>query len=243
MPPTSWLIVGASRGIGHEFVRQLLARGDHVYATVRNREAKHDLAYWTENAVDPTNLNTYDCNVLSENSIDEFVAKLKQDTRDLQLDYVVINAGVLKYPNVSYDDLAIHLHTNTIGPIITVQRLLAAKIPIGTLTFISSDSGSTGRFLENEDGFAAYGASKAALNQMARHMAAELKRKGSPSTVICLHPGEVKTDMANIEGLGWEIEGQMTPEESVRQCITTIMSKEQKDSGTFWTWENKPYPW
>ncbi|KAH9819328.1 NAD(P)-binding protein [Teratosphaeria destructans] len=247
MPPTSWLIVGASRGIGHEFVRQLLARGGQVYATVRNREAKHDIAYWTENLVARTNLKTYDCNVLSEDSINGFVAKLKQDTPDLQLDCVVINAGVLKYPNraseVSYDDLAFHMHTNTIGPIITAQCLLAAKIPIGTLTFISSDSGSTGRFLENEDGFAAYGASKAALNQMARHMAAELKRKGNSTTVICLHPGEVKTDMANIEGLGWEIQGQMTPEESVTQCIVTIESKERTDSGTFWTWENKPYPW
>lgn len=31
-----WVIVGASRGIGLEFVRQLLARGDTVIATVRN---------------------------------------------------------------------------------------------------------------------------------------------------------------------------------------------------------------
>ena len=32
----TWLIVGASRGIGLEFVKQLLARGDHVIATVRD---------------------------------------------------------------------------------------------------------------------------------------------------------------------------------------------------------------
>ncbi len=28
-----WVIVGASRGIGLEWVRQLLARGDYVYAS------------------------------------------------------------------------------------------------------------------------------------------------------------------------------------------------------------------
>ena len=33
-----WVIVGASRGIGLEFVKQLLARGEHVIATVRNVE-------------------------------------------------------------------------------------------------------------------------------------------------------------------------------------------------------------
>lgn len=32
----TYLIVGASRGIGLEFVRQLLARGDQVIATVRD---------------------------------------------------------------------------------------------------------------------------------------------------------------------------------------------------------------
>jgi short chain dehydrogenase len=32
----TWLVIGASRGIGFEFVRQLTARGDQVIATVRN---------------------------------------------------------------------------------------------------------------------------------------------------------------------------------------------------------------
>ena len=31
----TWVVVGASRGIGHELVEQVLARGDRVYATVR----------------------------------------------------------------------------------------------------------------------------------------------------------------------------------------------------------------
>jgi len=36
--PSTWLIVGASRGIGLEFVRQLLARGDTVIATTRDAD-------------------------------------------------------------------------------------------------------------------------------------------------------------------------------------------------------------
>lgn len=36
MEPKTWLIVGASRGIGFEFVQQILGRGDRVIATVRN---------------------------------------------------------------------------------------------------------------------------------------------------------------------------------------------------------------
>ena len=72
-------------------------------------------------------------------------------------------------------------------------------------------------------------------------MAAELKRKDSTTIVIALHPGEVATDMANIN-LGWEVVGQMTPSESVSSCIPVIESKQVGDSGTFWTWEDKVRP-
>ena len=91
-----------------------------------------------------------------------------------------------------------------------------------------------------EDGFAAYAASKAALNMSLRHMAAELKRegKGNETVIIAIHPGEVTTDMANID-VSWDVEGQITAQESVTACIKVIESKGKDDSGTFWTWENK----
>jgi hypothetical protein len=44
--------------------------------------------------------------------------------------------------------------------------------------------------------------------------------------------------MANIE-VDWEVEGQMTAEQSVSAMLRVIPSKGRADSGTFWTWENK----
>lgn len=41
--------------------------------------------------------------------------------------------------------------------------------------------------------FAAYSASKGALNMMLRHMAAELQRKKVYTAIIAMHPGEVAT--------------------------------------------------
>ena len=96
--------------------------------------------------------------------------------------------GILQDTNSSYrsfDEFAFHLHTNTIGPIIVAQKLLQTYIPIGTIVFMSSDSGSQGDFREHEDGFvdliaiygqriitanrfAAYAASKSALNMAIR---------------------------------------------------------------------------
>ncbi|KAF2724117.1 NAD(P)-binding protein [Polychaeton citri CBS 116435] len=239
----TWLVIGASRGIGHEFARHALARGDNVLATVRDPSRQTAVSLWPEYHERCT---LFACDVLSELSIDSFVESLSRTTGGADINHVVVNAGVLKYPNrateISYEDFAFHLHTNTIGPIICAQRVLKAGIPVESITFVSSDSGSAASFRDFEDGFAAYGASKAALNQMLRHMAAELKRRGSQTIILALHPGEVATDMANVD-LGWEVEGQMTPEESVSGCIKVIESKTLDDTGTFWTWDNEQYPW
>ena len=41
--PLVWVIVGASRGIGREFVRQLLLRGDRIFAVIRDPANASDL--------------------------------------------------------------------------------------------------------------------------------------------------------------------------------------------------------
>ncbi|EME89610.1 uncharacterized protein MYCFIDRAFT_89955 [Pseudocercospora fijiensis CIRAD86] len=156
-----WAIVGASRGIGAEFVQQLLDSQHNVIATTRKAIAEEAQSRWPSD-VRPS---IYDLDILGEPSINAFVAKLLQDGVQ-RIDYL------------------------------------------------------------------------AALNHMLRHMAAELQRKNSTTVVIALHPGEVATDMANID-LGWEVVGQMTPAESVSSCIPVIESKHLDDSGTFWTWGDK----
>lgn len=107
------------------------------------------------------------------------------------------------FPDSTYAQFALHLHTNTIGPIICAQALLnlflssTSSSSPNKLIFISSDSGSATLFRDHEDGFGAYAASKAALNQMVRHLAAELKRKEGDRVgrivVLAMHPGEVAT--------------------------------------------------
>lgn len=71
-------------------------------------------------------------------------------------------------------------------------------------------------------------------------MAAELKRKGSRTAILALHPGEVETDMAKSVEISWEVEAKsLSVEESVGACIGVIEGKGLEDSGTFWTWEDK----
>ena len=70
----------------------------------------------------------------------KFVDELA-DLPEVAIDNVIVNAGVLNYPNrateMSFDEFALHLNTNTVGPIICAQQLLRAQIRIGAITFVS----------------------------------------------------------------------------------------------------------
>jgi NAD(P)-dependent dehydrogenase (short-subunit alcohol dehydrogenase family) len=100
--PQTHLIVGASRGIGLEFATQFLARGDIVIATERGFLSK--LRHLKE-STNGENLTILPCDVVQESSIMNFAAevgKLVEKGGVLErgvIDSVVLNAGVLEYPN------------------------------------------------------------------------------------------------------------------------------------------------
>ena len=66
---TTWLILGASRGIGLEFVRQLLSKNERIIATVREPFASHASALWGQAGSDHGRCRMEICDVLSEESI------------------------------------------------------------------------------------------------------------------------------------------------------------------------------
>jgi len=65
---STWIIVGASRGIGLEFVRQLLARGDHVIATIRDPAKASQLWALAGSAVGGS-CQLFECDVTQDASI------------------------------------------------------------------------------------------------------------------------------------------------------------------------------
>ncbi|CAI7575665.1 hypothetical protein N7533_010762 [Penicillium manginii] len=246
----TWVIVGASRGIGLEFVRQILQSGHHVIAGVRNVSKADRILELKSHCTMPERCIIEACDITNEESIQKFANKVGEAARSgLRVKNIVLNAGILRYPNrateISFSDFALHLHTNTIGPILCAQKLvnLDPESPPSKVVFISSDSGSATIFRDDEDGFGAYGASKAALNQMLRHMAAELTRRGgkwSHTSVLAMHPGEVQTEMANID-LSWEVKGSIQADESVTGMLKVI--EEKNETGSFWCWDGRRHPW
>ena len=102
----TWLIVGASRGIGLEFCTQLLAAGHRVVGTARAARGSSQL--WTLTGTpNGKNLTILECDVTDEASVERFVEAVRKfgllkkgRAGGLEIiDVVVLNAGVLVYPN------------------------------------------------------------------------------------------------------------------------------------------------
>lgn len=65
----TWVVVGASRGIGLELVKQLLGEGKNVIAGVRNPSGATELSQWVARLSRPERCVVEQCDVTDEESI------------------------------------------------------------------------------------------------------------------------------------------------------------------------------
>jgi hypothetical protein len=72
----TWVVVGASRGIGLEFVKQLLDLGHNVIAGVRNPSRAEELSKVISRQSNPERCLVEQCDVTSEDSINVSGQKL-----------------------------------------------------------------------------------------------------------------------------------------------------------------------
>ena len=115
------------------------------------------------------------------------------------LDIVFANAGAgvpLKLGEITAAHIDETFDTNVKGTIFTVQKGLPLMGPGGSIILTGSSAGTTGA-----PAFSAYSASKAAVRNLARTWAADLK--GTGIRVNVLSPGPTATDLAK-EALGEE---------------------------------------
>ncbi|KAE8442057.1 hypothetical protein EG329_003865 [Mollisiaceae sp. DMI_Dod_QoI] len=141
--PKTYLIVGASRGIGLELTRQLLSHGHTVLATCRaptSTPPGNASKLWSlTGSPNGHNLAILECDVSIPESVKAFTEEVRKLGREgcvLEqgvIDVVVLNAGVLDYPNriseVSFPAFTHHIQTNTIGPLLTASSLLSLSSP------------------------------------------------------------------------------------------------------------------
>lgn len=176
------LVVGATGGLGSAIARFLSAKGAALFLSGRNEEALSVIAQ--DLGADSLALNL--------NNASERVSLVATVGA---LDGVVYAAGVSPVAPVRYlkdTDITTCLDLNTTVPLLLVRDLLKQKkLNAGaSIVWLSSVASSRGTA-----GYAAYSASKAALEAAARCLALELAPKAM--RVNCLAPGMIETSMAN----------------------------------------------
>lgn len=218
------LVIGASRGIGREFVRQLLADGWKVWATARNDAALTELraAGAEELKLDVANA--------------ESIAALAGQLDGVKLDLALYVAGVYGSGHGAHaapekQEFDQVMHANVLG----AMQLMPTVAPMveaarGKFIFISSGMGSIAE-ASSSTGWV-YRASKAALNMTVK--TASLDYPQAIFAVMC--PGWVQTDMGGPNAT-------ITPETSIAGMRGVIAGLALADSGTYRNYRGQHLAW
>jgi NAD(P)-dependent dehydrogenase (short-subunit alcohol dehydrogenase family) len=186
------VITGGATGIGLAAAKRFIDEGAFVYLFGRRQDAL-DAAV----AELGPNSRAVKGSVSDEADLDQLYAAVKAERGSL--DVVFANAGAgspLPLGKITAEHIDETFDTNVKGTIFTVQKALPLMGPGGSIILTGSSAGTTGA-----PGFTAYSASKAAVRNLARSWAEDLK--GTGIRVNVLSPGATATELAK-EALGAE---------------------------------------
>ncbi len=210
------LITGSNRGIGLALCQQLKHKGFHVIATCRQ----------SSNALAALEVEIIE-NV--EVSDQKSLLNLAKHLSGRKLDRLINNAGIAN--GISMDRLDEDsivsckrmFEVNSLGPLLTTQALLNNLRDGSKVGIITSRMGS----MDDNDSGGSYGyrMSKAAVNSAGKSLSVDLKPQGI--AVAILHPGWVKTDMTDHNGL-------IETDESAAGLIARMEALTLENTGGFW---------
>lgn len=219
------LVVGASRGIGLELVRQLLAAGTEVTATARDEAG---LARLAALGAQPVALDVTDLACTS---------RLQALPAGAGFDLAIVCAGVFGPRSAGLEppgrgDFDHVMQTNVLGPMRVLAALqggvLAGQAKVAV---ISSKMGSIGARASTSGWL--YRASKAALNSVLKDASLVLAGR---AICVALHPGWVRTDMG---GAGADLDVA----DSAAAILRTLAGLTAADHGGFFDHDGTPIPW
>jgi NAD(P)-dependent dehydrogenase (short-subunit alcohol dehydrogenase family) len=205
-PAPTALVTGTSRGLGLALARSLAADGWGLVVDARHAA---DLAA----AVDATERTAPLVPVVGDLTDPRHRHDLATAAATLGgLDLIVLSAGTLgpsPLPSVAelrLDDLRSTLETNVVAQVGLLQALRPHLRPGATIVAITSDAA-----VEAYEGWGAYGASKAALEQVASVLAAERP----DLRVLRVDPGDMATAMYAAAAPDEDLTDLATPEARV----------------------------
>jgi NAD(P)-dependent dehydrogenase (short-subunit alcohol dehydrogenase family) len=220
------LITGAGRGLGLELARQYAQDGWRVIGTVRNAEARAELARFRAEAL------TLDVSATGK------VKQLASQLKGVSIDVLFCNAGIsgkrgMALGSFDYAEWEKVLRVNLLGAAAVIE-VLVENVAASERKTIAVMSSRLGSITESSGMTLPYSTSKAALNLLAKGLAANLAPRGI--IVVALSPGWVKTDMGGQAA-------PLTPETSVRGLRNVIGRLRREDSGKFLSHDGSTIPW
>ncbi|VVD28231.1 Uncharacterized oxidoreductase YkvO [Paraburkholderia dioscoreae] len=196
------VITGGATGIGRAAAKRFIEEGAFVFIYGRRQEAL-DAAV----AELGPNARAVKGSVSDEADLDRLYAAVKAERGTL--DIVFANAGAgsqLALGKITAEHIDETFDTNVKGTIFTVQKALPLMGQGGSIILTGSSAGTTGA-----PGMSAYSASKAAVRNLARTWAEDLK--GTGIRVNVLSPGATATELAKaaLGEEGQKVYAAMTP--------------------------------
>ncbi len=177
------LVTGATRGIGRAITEKLLSEGHKVFAVYKeSTDQANNLAEKYGNKVATLRVNLAD---------DGQIKQLLEQLKDVQLDGIVNNAGIVyltKWDELNFDEWDETLDVNLTAPVKLVHGLRNNLKDGATVVNIASVDGYVAAF-----DTIAYAASKAALISVTKSLAAVLGSRNIRVNAIA--PGWVETEM------------------------------------------------
>lgn len=178
----TFVVTGASRGIGYDLVQHIANQGHTVYALSRSIKTIKKTPKLFPVAIDITD----------KKALEEFANQLKDNK--VVVDALVNNAGALlnqPFSETTKEDFEAVYRVNVFGLASLTRLLLPLIDPKGHVVNISSMGGIGGS--SKFPGLAAYSSSKGAVNILTELLAEEYKESGPSFNALAL--GAVQTEM------------------------------------------------
>lgn len=139
------------------------------------------------------------------------------------------------------DKLARAFALNAIGPALLMKHVLP-RLPREGRAIFATLSARVGSIGDNRlGGWYGYRASKAALNQLMRTAAVELRRSHPQAICVALHPGTVETGLSSpFARAGLSVQ---TPDQAAARILAVLEGLDPVDSGGFFDQHGVPIPW
>ncbi len=218
---TTFLVTGASGGIGCELCGQIQTAGATAIAVCRKSAEDLDrLGVRVESGIDITT--------------DRSVADLARRLQGVRIDVLINNAGIMErnsLDRLDFDSIRHQFEVNAIGALRLTEALLpnlqaGSKIVLITSRMGSIDDNTSG-------GSYGYRMSKVALSMAGKSLSIDLRSR--QISVAIIHPGLVSTAMTGFSGI--------PAAESVRGILQRIDTLNLANSGTFWHANGEVLPW